>query len=51
VDGRAALARWHASRPDGVLLDLALPGRDGLVVLAGLGFWCELKGSRRIKVQ
>jgi len=45
---------WHAGAPacpDGVLLDLTLPGRDGLVVLAGLGFWCELKGSRRIKVQ
>ncbi len=34
VDGRAALARWRASRPDVVLLDLTLPGRDGLAVLA-----------------
>jgi two-component system response regulator TctD len=34
VDGRAALARWRASRPDVVLLDLSLPGRDGLAVLA-----------------
>jgi len=33
VDGRAALARWRASRPDVVLLDLSLPGRDGLAVL------------------
>jgi two-component system response regulator TctD len=34
VDGRAALARWRAGRPDVVLLDLTLPGRDGLAVLA-----------------
>ena len=34
VDGRAALTRWRASRPDVVLLDLTLPGRDGLAVLA-----------------
>jgi two-component system response regulator TctD len=34
MDGRAALARWRASRPDVVLLDLTLPGRDGLAVLA-----------------
>jgi two-component system response regulator TctD len=34
VDGRAALARWRTSRPDVVLLDLTLPGRDGLAVLA-----------------
>jgi two-component system, OmpR family, response regulator TctD len=33
IDGRAALARWRASRPDVVLLDLTLPGRDGLAVL------------------
>jgi two-component system response regulator TctD len=34
ADGRAALARWRASHPDVVLLDLTLPGRDGLAVLA-----------------
>ena len=34
TDGRAALARWKDSRPDVVLLDLTLPGRDGLQVLA-----------------
>jgi len=33
VDGRAALPRWRASHPDVVLLDLSLPGRDGLAVL------------------
>lgn len=33
VDGRAALGRWRASEPDVVLLDLTLPGRDGLQVL------------------
>jgi two-component system, OmpR family, response regulator TctD len=32
-DGLRALDRWHASQPDVVLLDLSLPGRDGLQVL------------------
>lgn len=32
-DGRAALAQWKASVPDVVLLDLTLPGLDGLLVL------------------
>ena len=33
-DGLQALARWRDSRPDVVLLDLSLPGLDGLEVLA-----------------
>ena len=33
-DGARALDRWHASLPDVVLLDLSLPGLDGLTVLA-----------------
>ncbi|MDT7835420.1 response regulator transcription factor [Aquabacterium sp. OR-4] len=33
-DGARALERWRASCPDVVLLDLGLPGRDGLQVLA-----------------
>jgi two-component system response regulator TctD len=33
ADGRAALARWKDSQPDVVVLDLTLPGRDGLQVL------------------
>lgn len=33
-DGTRALDRWQASRPDVVLLDLSLPGLDGLEVLA-----------------
>ncbi|WP_088278339.1 response regulator transcription factor [Ideonella sp. A 288] len=33
-DGRRALDRWQASQPDVVLLDLSLPGLDGLQVLA-----------------
>jgi two-component system, OmpR family, response regulator TctD len=34
-DGARALDRWRASRPDVVVLDLSLPGMDGLQVLAG----------------
>jgi two-component system KDP operon response regulator KdpE len=33
ADGRAALERWEASRPDVVLLDLGLPDMDGLEVI------------------
>jgi two-component system response regulator TctD len=33
-DGTRALDRWRAAVPDVVLLDLSLPGRDGLSVLA-----------------
>jgi two-component system response regulator TctD len=33
-DGSRALDRWQASLPDAVVLDLSLPGRDGLQVLA-----------------
>lgn len=32
-DGERALDRWRASVPDVVVLDLSLPGRDGLQVL------------------
>lgn len=32
-DGRRALERWQAAPPDVVLLDLTLPGMDGLLVL------------------
>jgi two-component system response regulator TctD len=34
ADGTLALERWRASVPDVVLLDLSLPGIDGLEVLA-----------------
>ena len=34
LDGHRALDRWQASLPDVVLLDLSLPGPDGLQVLA-----------------
>jgi two-component system KDP operon response regulator KdpE len=33
ADGRTALERWQASRPDVVLLDLGLPDIDGLDVI------------------
>lgn len=33
-DGARALDRWEASQPDAVLLDLSLPGMDGLEVLS-----------------
>jgi two-component system, OmpR family, response regulator TctD len=33
-DGARALDRWHASVPDVVVLDLTLPGKDGLEVLS-----------------
>ena len=33
-DGARALDRWEASQPDAVLLDLSLPGLDGLEVLS-----------------
>ena len=32
-DGRSALRQWRALQPDVVLLDLSLPGRDGLHIL------------------
>jgi two-component system response regulator TctD len=34
ADGRAALSEWRAHPPDAVVLDLTLPGLDGLQVLA-----------------
>jgi two-component system KDP operon response regulator KdpE len=33
ADGEAALAAWEGARPDLILLDLGLPGMDGLAVV------------------
>ncbi len=33
-EGRAALAQWRSEAPDVVVLDLSLPGLDGLEILA-----------------
>ena len=33
TDGRSALERWEAARPDVILLDLGLPDMDGLSVI------------------
>ncbi len=37
ADGRQALAHIAGEAPDAVLLDLKMPGRDGMEVLAELG--------------
>jgi two-component system response regulator TctD len=42
-DGARALDRWRAGVPDVVLLDLSLPGCDGLQVLAA----ARAEGLRR----
>jgi two-component system KDP operon response regulator KdpE len=34
ADGRSALERWEAARPDVILLDLGLPDMDGLSVIS-----------------
>ena len=36
ADGLQAIAQWQALQPDVMVLDLSLPGRDGLEVLAAL---------------
>src|SRR5262249_1916030 len=36
VDGETALERGHASRPDGILLDLMMPGMNGRQFLQAL---------------
>lgn len=36
ADGLQAIAQWQALRPDVIVLDLSLPGLDGLEVLAAL---------------
>lgn len=36
ADGNHAAAIWHSLQPDAVVLDLSLPGQDGLQVLASM---------------
>lgn len=36
ADGHHAAATWHSLKPDVVVLDLSLPGQDGLQVLASM---------------
>ena len=36
VDGESALEEVRRNEPDGVLLDIAMPGRDGLEILGEL---------------
>jgi len=57
ADGRGALQRWEASRPDVVLLDLGLPDMDGLEVIRRLREWTAVpvivlsaRGQERDKV-
>ncbi len=40
ADGEAAIAAVGQACPDGVLLDINLPGRDGFVVAASLSAAC-----------
>lgn len=40
VDGEAALAAVSGECPDGVLLDINLPGRDGFAVAASIASVC-----------
>ncbi len=43
ADGTAALPVFYAEQPDLVLLDLMLPGRDGMKSAANCGVtaWCQ----------
>ncbi|MGD9752947.1 MAG: response regulator, partial [Acidimicrobiia bacterium] len=41
-DGETALQRAASENPDLVLLDLGLPGIDGLEVIAGLRGWTSV---------
>ena len=40
-DGEEALRQAGRSRPDAVILDLGLPGIDGLEVIGGIRGWSE----------
>jgi len=40
ADGKAALAAVSADCPDGILLDINMPGRDGLAVAASISAVC-----------
>lgn len=46
ADGDEALGLVRRTRPDVVLLDIRMPGRDGLAVLAGITTDSTLSGTR-----
>lgn len=50
ADGRAALDRVRATRPDVALLDIRMPGMDGLEALSAISADRQLAGTRVIVV-
>jgi YesN/AraC family two-component response regulator len=49
-DGRAALDRLRETHPDVLLLDIRMPGKDGLETLSAISADSELAATRVIVV-